>query len=71
VQVVAAVVTRSRYNETIPDAAVGVTDAVPVKAEPSMMLVLLVMLTVVVVEAAATLTIIPFERLVPLLPSPP
>jgi hypothetical protein len=48
----------------------GETDAVPVKAEPSMMLVIGT-LSVVVVEAWAMFTMVPLERLAALLPSPP
>jgi hypothetical protein len=71
VQVVAAVDPPSRYRDTTPEAAVGVTDAVPVKAEPSIRLALLVKLSVVVVEACEMLTLIPLERLALLLLSPP
>jgi hypothetical protein len=71
VHVVAAAVPPSRYTDTIPEAAAGVTVAVPVKAEPSIRLALLVKLSVVVVDACAMLTAVPLERLALLLLSPP
>jgi hypothetical protein len=60
-----------KYSEMVPVAAAGETDAVPVKEEPSMMLVLLVTFRVVVVESWAMLSCVPLETLVPSLLSPP
>ena len=55
----------------VPLAAVGVTDAVPVKGEPAVRLALLVKFSVVVVEASEIVTGVALETLAPLLESPP